>query len=389
MPHQLDVFRSPARFKIVAAGRRWGKTKLGIAQSFATAWLGGRVWWIAPNYPIGAIAWREIARRSHSIAATVRQGDKIVTFPPGEGYIQLKSADNVNSLRGEGLDLAILDEAAFTLEAAWHEAIRPALADRQGEAAFYSTPNGRNWFHRLFANASGLDEWEAWQFPTSDNAHIPAGEIALAESEMPSRTFLQEFEAHFIDAAGAVFRGVRSGTWAIPQEIAQPKHLYVFGIDWARESDFTAIIVLDMTTAEIVHVDAWTGLGYDVQLARVSALVERFRPVAVVSEANNMGAVLTETLQAAGVPVMPFVTTNATKLALVDSLVLALERNAIALAQYEPLLQELEAYQATRLPSGLTRYGAPAGVHDDLVMALMLAVWGAGNASVDMTARLM
>lgn len=388
LPHQVDIFRSPARFKVLAAGRRWGKTKLGIALAFAAAWAGGRVWWTSPNYPIGRIAWREISFKSKMIGAHVRQADRLVEFPGG-GYLQLKSADNPDSLRGEGLDRVILDEAAFLAESAWTEALRAALSDRGGDAVFLSTPNGRNYFHRLHLGAGDKDEWQAWQYPTADNPHIPPAEIALARAELAARVFAQEFEARFLDIEGAVFRDVRARATARPQDRATEGHDYIFGIDWARQDDFTVVLVLDLTTTESVLCDAWTGLRYEVQIARVKGICERFAPLAVVSETNNMGDVLTERLQAEDIPIVPFTSTNASKMALVDSLVLSLERQAITLLPDEKLIQELEAYQATRLPSGLTRYACPEGVHDDRVMALMLANWGASNASIDMTARLM
>jgi len=385
-PGQKDVFCSPARFKVLAAGRRWGKTRLGIAWAFAGAWCAKRVWWIAPNYPIGAIAWREMRARAPKLGAAILEAEKLLRFPGG-GYIQLKSADNPPSLRGEGLDRVVLDEAAFMAEAAWDESLRPALTDRKGDALFGSTPNGHNWFYRLHATSD--EGWQSWQHPTTDNPVIDPAEVALARANLPARVYLQEYEAQFIDQAGAVFRNVQRQATAAHQDGPVKGHQYVFGIDWARSNDFTAVIVFDISDNAAIGLDSWTGLAYNTQLDRVKALAERFQPVALVSETNNMGDVLSEQLLSSGLPIVPFTSTNATKSVLVDSLALALERQAVTFLPDPALISELESYQAVRLPSGLTRYTAPEGMNDDRAMALMLANWGAGNCVTDYSARLM
>ena len=99
----------------------------------------------------------------------------------------------------------------------------------------------------------------------------------------------------------------------------------------------------------------------------------------VVAEVNAMGQPIVEMLIRDGLPVKPFVTTNASKSVIIDALALALERGELQLLQYEPLLDELEAFEADRTASGLTRYGAPDGGHDDCVMSLAMAYDGLGR----------
>jgi hypothetical protein len=89
---------------------------------------------------------------------------------------------------------------------------------------------------------------------------------------------------------------------------------------------------------------------------------------------NTAGDPLTEQLRSdLPVPVHPFTTTAVSKRQGLDRLILAFERGEIALLRDDALIHELLAYSARTLPSGLIQYGAPAGSHDDLVMALMLA----------------
>lgn len=356
--------------------------------AFQRAWTAGRVWWVGPNFPLTMIAWREMRVRARKIGAKVMESEKRIEFPRlGGGFIQLKSADNPDSLRSEGLDRVIVDEAAFCPEVAWTESLRPALTDRRGDAVLGSTPNGRNWFFRMWAGTA--QNRRSWRFPTVDNPHIDPQEVADAKEELSARIFQQEYEAQFRDLAEAVFRNVRAQAHADEQQRALDGHSYVFGIDWARSGDFTAVVVIDLQLMAVVYADRWTGVEYALQMSRVTALAGRFQPVAIVSEVNNMGGPLSELLRNQGLPIVEFTSTNATKLLLVDSLSLTLERQAITLIPYEPLLLELESYESKRLPAGGIRYQAPDGMHDDLTMAAMLALWGASNASADYSAVLM
>src|SRR3990172_3671438 len=146
-PGQRMVHRHPARFKILAAGRRWGKTRLGVNECLDVAARGGRAPWVAPTYKMSEVGWRPIRRIGTKINAEVRKVDRQIILPGG-GEVTVRSADNPDSLRGEGLDFIVLDECAFIVEEAWTEVLRPALSDRQGKAMFISTPKGRNWFWR-------------------------------------------------------------------------------------------------------------------------------------------------------------------------------------------------------------------------------------------------
>jgi hypothetical protein len=99
--------------------------------------------------------------------------------------------------------------------------------------------------------------------------------------------------------------------------------------------------------------------------------------VDIIAEANAMGAPNIELLQRASLPVRAFTTTNATKANAIEALTLAFERGDLAILNDPAQLAELEAYEQERLPSGLVRYSAPEGMHDDTVIALALAWQGA------------
>jgi phage terminase large subunit-like protein len=379
---QQAVADSAARFRVLACGRRWGKTRLGSALCLETALHGGRAWWVAPSYPVATVGWRLVHRLGSQIpGANIRLSERLIELPTG-GEVRVRSADNPDSLRGEGLDLAVLDECAFIKEAAWNEAIRPALSDRQGRAVFISTPKGRNWFWRAFQ--TGMDdqsgEWQSWHLPTADSPYIDAGEIEAARKSLPERIFRQEYLAEFLEDAGGVFRRVMDAATATPQEAAIDGHDYVFGVDWGRQNDFTAIAVIDLDTLECVYLDRFTQIDYAVQIGRLNALVSKFRPVQIVAETNSMGGPLVEQLQMLDLPMRPFNTTNATKEAAIRQLESAFENGSIKIIPDMVMVGELQAYEQTKTATGKWTFSAPDGMHDDTVMALALAWDAATNA---------
>lgn len=220
------------------------------------------------------------------------------------------------------------------------------------------------------------DEWHSWRFPTADNPFIPPSEIDAARDGLPERIFLQEYEAEFLDDAGGVFRGVMAAATASPQRKALTEHEYIIGVDWGKHNDYTVFTVLDTTTNEVVALDRFSQIDYQTQLGRLEGWFVRFRPHQIIAERNAMGEPLIEQLQRQGYPVQPFQTTNASKAELVDALALAFERQEIRILNDPALIGELQAFEAERLPSGMLRYGAPEGMHDDCVISLGLAWQG-------------
>ena len=336
---------------------------------------GGHAWWVGPTYQMAGIGWREIKGLAKQIPGTeVSEVERRVTFPGG-GWVQARSADNPDSLRGEGLDFVVLDEAAFVDESAWTEAIRPALADRQGRALIISTPKGRNWFWRAFQ--AGQDttqaEWRSWQAPTSSSPFIVPSEIDAARAGLPERVFRQEFLAEFTEDGGGVFRGVREAATARKLDGPEKGHRYVAGLDLAKLDDFSVLTVLDDETGEVVLVDRFNGVDYTVQRGRVQAAHAKWGFLTLLAERNSIGEPFIEELVRLHIPVQPFTTTHASKAQIVDALALAFERRDLRIPNDPVLVGELEAYEMERLPGGTFRYNAPAGLHDDCVISLALA----------------
>lgn len=380
-PGQAKVHRDAARFKILACGRRWGKTRLGVNECLDVAAQGGRAWWIAPTYKTSEVGWRPLRRIGAQAGAELRKADRQIFFPGG-GEVAVRSADNPDSLRGEGLDFLVMDECAYIRERAWTEALRPALSDRQGRAMFISTPAGRNWFWRLYQRAATDSEWAAWSFPTSANPYIEPGEIEAARAMLPEQTFRQEYLAEFIEDAGLVFRNIRQCVGDAPDKPDVNRN-YAMGVDWAQQKDFTVLTVIEEASRRVCEIDRFNQIGWDVQRGRLVALAERWNVSHILAEANSIGGPNIEQLQSEGLPVRGFMTTNQSKQEIIVALQLAFEREQITIPDDSVLIGELQAFEASRLPSGKWRYEAAEGFHDDMVISLALA-YEAANRPVTM-----
>lgn len=341
--------------------------------SLACAANGAAVAWVVPTYRNARPLWRFVEKFAGG-SAELHRAEMTARFPQwGEGWLGIYTADNDVGLRGEAFDLVVIDEAAQIRPETWGDVIMPTLADRDGRAILISTPKGKNWFWQEWIKADGLTA-KSWNAPSNANP-MPNIQSAydMARTRVSARTFAQEWDAQFIDDGGGVFRDVTKAATAPPQPHAQPGHAYAIGADWGRTNDATVFVVVDVTTRTACFIDRMEGTPYGVQLTRLRALWERFGRPPIIAELNSMGGPQVENAQRAGLPVQGLTTTNASKAQWIDALALAFEQNAIGIIPDKTLLTELQAFESVRLPSGMVRYSAPAGLHDDTVMALALA----------------
>jgi hypothetical protein len=196
---QWKVFRCDRRFRVLVAGRRFGKTFLALVELCRAAWGPGRLaWYVAPTYKQGnRIAWKALKKMTQPYWASPPNETELRIELVSGGTICVKGADNYDSLRGDGLDFVALDEYACMAPQAWTEVLRPALADRMGKALFIGTPQGFNHFHDLYQSARSQPDSQAFQFTTTQGGNVSAEEIQSAAHQLDDRIFRQEFEASF------------------------------------------------------------------------------------------------------------------------------------------------------------------------------------------------
>jgi len=295
LPWQQEVFNDTTRFKIVAAGRRTGKSRLA-------AWLliinalqakSGHVFYVAPTQGQARdIMWSTLLELAHPVVKGSHINNLQITLING-ATISLKGADRPETMRGVSLKFLVLDEYADMKPSVWDTILRPALADQKGQALFIGTPMGRNHFYDLYQYGSlGTDEtYKAWHFTSYNNPLLDPEEIDVAKKSMSSFAFRQEFMASFEAIGSEIFKE----EWISFNEEEPEVGDYYVAVDLAGFSDVGSISKgqssrLDSTAISVVKVneDGWwvAEIVYgrwdlNSTAEEIFDIVEHYKPVAV------------------------------------------------------------------------------------------------------------
>ena len=207
-PAQFRVHQNKARFRVLVAGRRFGKTILAVNELIEFA-LQSKFpcWYVAPTYrQAKMIAWDMLlAKIPKEIIEYKNEVDLEIKLIAGSP-ICLKGADNEDSLRGVGLGFVVLDEFAMMKPNVWPEIIRPMLTDTRGRALFIGTPKGKNSLWELWLKGRKHEGgFSSFCYKTLDNPFIDPEEISEAKNQLSERYFKQEYEASFEDYTGLIW----------------------------------------------------------------------------------------------------------------------------------------------------------------------------------------
>lgn len=384
---QQIVVAGARRFNVVACGRRWGKTELGMDLAKATAIdANAPTGWFSPTFNMMTDVWRDLERALYPIIVGKNKTERYMRLEGG-GQIDFWSLDNPDMARGRKYARVIIDEAAMVpqLDYAVEYVIRPALADLIGDLWMLSTPKGRNYFWRgyLWGQDPERDDWASWKMPTAENPYIKPEEIEAARQQLPEHIFAQEFLAEFLEGEGAVFRNIAACMNAPKTTPADHEgHKLVMGVDWGKHNDFTALSIGCKTCQCEVALERFNQIDYAFQRQRLVALVQLWGVDHVFPESNAMGEPIIEQLhrdsELSGVRIQPFTTTASSKPPLIENLALALERAEWQFVNDPVGRGELEAFERkVNANTGRSTYSAPDGLHDDTVMARALMLHGA------------
>ena len=234
---QQTISNHSARFKVCAAGRRFGKSFLSINElaKFARK-PNQRCLYVAPTYrQAKTVIWEELKSQLYSVKwiKKVNESDLTITLVNGS-TIAIRSADNKDALRGTKYNFIVLDECAFMGEDVWYSVLRPTLSDTGGSALFITSPDGRNWIYDLWVNANAQEDWAAFSYSTIDGGNVPQEEIDAARRDLDPKRFEQEYEAKFIDTSSVIFYGFTEDNVVVKPvpEMRAPLHIGMdFNID--------------------------------------------------------------------------------------------------------------------------------------------------------------
>ncbi len=389
-----------SRFSHLVWGIKSGKTHVGpyelLKRIYADPQASGSLYWIvAPTYlhvDTCQFELEKVLYKDHENNKIVedRWKNKRLYLLENGAYVQLRSCEWPDNLRGPNIRGIWGDEEAYMKEEAW-SIIRGRIAATDGWYFGTTTPNTWNWLWDECQRTKFDDQYGEFQkgdhfvthYPTWDFPWVSKDYIEDERATMPKDRFDQEYGALFVSSHRAVFNNINACVSYEPI-VQVPDAKYVIGLDLGKQQDFTAYIVMD-GRGQVLDLDHWSGVDWLLQRERVVELADKWQAIVVLDE-SNVGAVFLEDIRDAGVNVHG-IATNAfqVKQDLIQALQMAFERCNIklpspngpdALREAATLIEELKKYQVKITAGGRIGYSAPKRMHDDFVIALALANWG-------------
>lgn len=314
---------------------------------------------------------------------------ELVTLVNG-ATAQLLSANNPNTLSGDGVSLYLVDEAQFLTRAAW-ENLFPTVAERDGVIVLFGVSEGDGPFREVCYKgdrASEYPEYLRLKYPTWANPYVSKSALELAKREYTPVRFGQLYGAEWEGETGRVFRGVQACVdrkTKIQQhplgfsyiEAYKPGHKYYGGLDVARLQDWTVPVVLDSQGA-VVAWDRFNTVDWEVQKTRARALFQVYGDCTVTGDRNGVGDGIWDDWEKSIRLVEYRSVSNAAKRYLIDKWAVRIGQGRARLPNHPLLIQEherMEAKKARAEGSTVVRYEAPSGMTDDMVNACALANW--------------
>lgn len=413
-PHQVEVVRSTARYRVICAGRRAGKTRV-----FGTLALHQGVAVAGSQVLIVSATDRSSKRMLADIAGMARAASLLRSSVDDESTSRLVLTNgsviecvpaSMGAVRSAEADLLIVDEAGFVDQSIW-EAVEPVVVARPGSRVLIcSSPWGdvNHFFRRLWQG--GMDhpdeQVRSWHWPSTVSPMVDAELLEEIRERSSAEYFLREYEAVWSDAAGSFFASadieaaVDASTPMLEPEDAAGRGA-VGGVDWgqARDASTLVVIVADgpatlarddgRTVYRVVLAREWFARPYHEVIDALVVAARGFDFVALVGETNGVGAMPVAELQRAcvtaglGDPVVPVNTTTTTKADGFGLVRMLLQQRRLLLPDHPPLLRQLRALRFEQLQSGAVRISVPDAVgHDDLAVGLYLAAWALIDAEL-------
>ena len=234
-PPQKSISSDRNRFRVVVAGRRFGKSFLSINEiaKFARK-PNQRCLYVAPTYrQAKTVIWDDLKEMLYKVnwIKKVNESDLSILLVNGS-KISIRSSDNKDALRGAKYNFIVLDECSDMDPDTFYTVLRPALSDTKGSAMFIGSPKGRNWFYDLWVQAGATEDWSAHQYTTIEGGQVDQEEIDSAKRDMDDRQFQQEYLASFVDYAGVIYYAFTEEN-VIPydKKLLPPREPIYVGID--------------------------------------------------------------------------------------------------------------------------------------------------------------
>ena len=380
-PLQSQALFDPKRYSLIEASTKSGKTTgalIWLTEQAMRGQAGQNFWWVAPVFKQAKIAFRRMKAALPRAHYTKNETELTITLLNG-AVIWFMSGENPDTLYGEDVYAAVIDEASRLKEPSWH-AVRSTLTATRGPVRIIGNVKGKkNWFYRLCRLAqSGTPDMgyhKITAYDAVDAKVLAAEEIEDAKTLLPEEVFNELYLADASDDASNPF-GI-SFIAACTQPLSTAKSV-CFGLDLAKKKDWAVFIALDKYGQTTVF-ERWQG-PWKSTIAKVVALAGKLPGY---GDATGVGDAIVEELKGEGVKVDEWVFTSSSKQILMEGLTVAIQSEQISYPD-GPIADELESFEYEYTRTGV-RYTAPPGLHDDCVCSLALA-WAKWKETVTVAA---
>jgi hypothetical protein len=374
-PKQRAAIYEPKRISVIEASTKSGKTAGSIIWLLEQAFAGRpghNFWWVAPVSDQSLIAFRRMLRALPQNAATANLSLRTLTLVNG-AVIWFKSGDKPNSLYGEDVYAAVLDEASRMKEDAWI-AVRSTVTFTKGKLRIIGNVKGRkNWAYRLARQAErGTDPQLGYHKIIAGDAVqagvLSAKEIEDAKSQMPESAFRELYLAEASDDGGNPFGEQHVRACIVPHLSGGAPACW--GWDLAKRQDYTVGIALDQS-GYACRFERFHGIPWDEILKRI---INVTGSVNALVDSTGVGDPIMDWLKKQpGARFEGYHFTPGSKQRLMEGLAVAIQSRAVTYPE-GPIVQELLQFEYAVSQSGQVKYSAPEGYFDDCVVALSLAL---------------
>lgn len=396
-PWQKDALSQLKRFTKIVGGKRTGKSLLTSYLSFREIMTSDKlVWVVAPTYELASRVWDNIEPWALLFSfLKVRKSDPIlgrsIENVATGSVLRIKSADNPKQLKGKAGDLLIAEECGDMDEDVWPKYLEPFISEvrpsgEKGRAVFIGNASHKgSWFHRMWSMPNDDENYSLWVPTAIENVDgsivkstnedvITIQELERIKKNNSARVWQQEWLAEFLSGTGEVFRNIN---YCIQDCLSGPRpgRYYYLGVDLAKHQDFTVLTVIDAHTFQVVHIDRFNQLDWNLQKIRIFETARRYNNAPIWMDSTGLGDPIFDDLQHMGLDVQGYKLTNASKKALIEKASIYIEQARVGLPDNPDLIRELELFTYKLSSTGNTQYSAPEGVHDDMVISLSLAIW--------------
>lgn len=376
------IIGSKAKYHTINASRQSGKSHLALVLIiyFCINVKNKDIMVVSPVHQQNKKLFNRVKRELKSLGLIASSnGSDYEIYTTTGNYVQFRSAEKYDNIRGESIDILVVDEFSYVREIAWESAIRPVTAAKKNALVLLlSTPKGQNLFYKICMLGMSEDKenktYKYYKMLYSDNPFYDIKEVEDARRTLPENIFKTEYLAEFI-ADGVVFGNLEK--ICIQREYSTIGTQFFGGLDFGQAVDYTVLTILN-EFGETVALHRVSGKKFSHIQAELLPILEKYKPILYAeSNAGTINAPLVEALMEEYPNIYPFQTTNQSKTDLVESLNLSIDEESITLPakSLEPQVQfELSVFEYDYSPK--TRrivYSAPAGMHDDIVISVCLA----------------